>query len=303
MVSAGCTNCYAMMLMLTRLFPIIRKAYKLAGFADWETRPVWGDKAPRVLSKGFWNDARRINAQHAKAGKRGRWFPSMIDWLDLCSAGIIDQNGKKLDAIAVLSDLLKLIHDTPNLDWLLLTKRPDNWHDRIAEAITVVTGQGRSDVQDWLCKWGMGEPPSNIWIGVSCEDQQRADERIPKLLKIPAKIRFLSCEPLLNRIDFDPHRIGAGWRSGENYQQPQISWIIAGGESGPGARPCNIEWIRSIIAQCKAAGVACFVKQLGSRPVYDEWQTKTTDPIPLKDKKGGDMAEWSEDLRIREMPK
>src|SRR5438045_627533 len=91
-VSPGCAFCYAMALALSRLEPIFRRAYKLAGFADWETRPVWGDKATRVLSKGFWTDARRINAKHAKEGTRGRWFPSMIDWLDTMPSGIIDQD-------------------------------------------------------------------------------------------------------------------------------------------------------------------------------------------------------------------
>ena len=82
-----------------------------------------------------------------------------------------------------------------------------------------------------------------------------------------------------------------------------ISWCIIGGESGPKARPTNIEWIRFIVRQCKAAGVACFVKQLGSKP-YEGLKPFSTGPsaIKLQDRKGGDMEEWLDDLRVREFP-
>jgi len=204
-VSPGCTFCYAMALALTRLERIFRTAYKRAEFSDWETRPVWGDKATRVLSKGFWNDARRINANHAKEGTRGRWFPSMIDWLDKMPGGIIDQDGKPLDPIEVRSNFLKLIYETPNLDWLLLTKRPENFFEHIGEVYMheVHTGpnSGRS-FRLWLAGWESElAPPDNVWIGASCEDQQRANERVPHLLKIPAIVRFLSLEPLLGPIN------------------------------------------------------------------------------------------------------
>lgn len=264
MVSAGCTNCYAMVLMLMRLTPMIRRAYKKAGFEDWETRPVWGNKATRVLSKGFWNDARRINAAHAKAGTRGKWFPSMIDWLDLCPSGMIDQEGNKLEPIAVLADFLKLIHDTPNLDWLLLTKRPENFKDRIRQSISEWQ---KDDARpfDWPEAWMSGKAPSNVWIGVSVEDQKRADERIPQLLQIPAKVRFLSVEPLLEKVSLrnwqceNPHeekRLGDGTDCG-----PQIDWVIVGGESGTNRRDCGIDAITDVANQCVAAGVPCFVKQ------------------------------------------
>lgn len=166
-------------------------------------------------------------------------------------------------------------------------------------------------------------PLPNVWLGTSVEDQTRADERIPHLMKCPAAVRFLSCEPLLGPLDLSAYFGGAyvglpGDVVHENYNFG-IDWVIVGGESGPGARPCNVAWIRSIVQQCKAAGVPCFVKQLGShvldrfdRSDPEEWPTETLhDPkcddagnwrMRPKSKKGGDMAEWPEDLRVREMP-
>jgi protein gp37 len=167
-------------------------------------------------------------------------------------------------------------------------------------------------------------PLPNVWLGVSCEDQQRADERIPWLLKAPAAVRFISAEPLLGPIDFRRawRHDGCGYDAGglELYcsgcgEPGKIAdWVIVGGESGRGARPCNVAWIRSIIDQCKAAGVACFVKQLGSKP--RSASTVNVDvsdyligggesvplPVRLADRKGGDPDEWPESLRVRQFP-
>lgn len=157
------------------------------------------------------------------------------------------------------------------------------------------------DVDEW--------PLPNVWLGTSVEDQARADERIPHLLKCPAAVRFLSCEPLLGPLDLASavvkRRIG----------DPQPNWVIVGGESGANARPCNVAWIRSIVAQCKAAVVPVFVKQLGARPTevgcgdlmpmawtWDDGGEQVERWYKPRDRKGGDMAEWSEDLRVRQMP-
>ena len=126
-------------------------------------------------------------------------------------------------------------------------------------------------------------PLPNVWLGTSVENQQTADERIPHLLRVPAAVRFLSMEPLLGPIKLDPswlpHRFNRepscdhcevcvgrdGWQNVRpDTHGPFIDWVIVGGESGPGARPCQVEWIRDIVRQCKAAGVKCFVKQLGA---------------------------------------
>lgn len=170
--------------------------------------------------------------------------------------------------------------------------------------------------------------PINVWLGTSVENQQCADERIPHLLKCPAAVRFLSCEPLLSDIVFNevPHEC----THDEGFAEPDtnvwvcskcenatglegIDWVIVGGESGPKSRACEVAWIRSIVGQCKAAGVACFVKQLGANPTeevdggYDEDGNEFAcrpyqEPMRIRDKKGGDIAEWPSDLCVRQMP-
>jgi protein gp37 len=171
---------------------------------------------------------------------------------------------------------------------------PEQWIDRVVgvmgscdrhvyQVLTKRPERLREYVNDWQRRvqksW-----PKHIHLGVSVEHQAAADERIPLLRLTPAAVRFLSVEPLLGPVSLDPE-----WHVA-------IDWMIVGGESGPEARPCDLAWIRSIVAQCKAAGVPCFVKQAGSRPVVDG------QPLTLHDRKGGDMWEWPEDLRVREMP-
>lgn len=148
-----------------------------------------------------------------------------------------------------------------------------------------------------------GAPLPNVWLGVSCENQEAADERIPLLLQTPAAVRFVSAEPLLGPIDF-----GGGLRDTWYYDDVmrgqgslrRLDWIIAGGESGPGARPCDVAWIRSIVEQCRDASVLVFVKQLGGNPKLTRYTGMGRDR--LRDRKGGDPGEWPEDLRVRQMP-
>jgi protein gp37 len=142
----------------------------------------------------------------------------------------------------------------------------------------------------------MGKPAFNIWWGVSVENQATADERISILLQTPAAVRFLSVEPLLEHVDL---RLLSRW--------PRPDWVIIGGESGPNARLCHVDWIRSIVNYCRAANVAPFVKQLGAFAcIGSRWLTGPHvigDLLALKHPKGGDPAEWPEDLRVREFPR
>jgi len=165
----------------------------------------------------------------------------------------------------------------------------------------------------------------NIWLGVSCEDQATAEARIPYLLATPAAVRFISVEPLLGRINLTRMRLGGGWYDvlggwrdvKERFPgfDEVIDWVIVGGESGPHARPMDVAWARNIVAQCKAAGVACFVKQLGAQPfsgakddVFNLWEigagSYERGPFwaNLRSGKGDDPGEWPADLRVREMP-
>jgi protein gp37 len=189
----------------------------------------------------------------------------------------------------------------PRHTFQVLTKRPArmrDWFSWIAERPSgllslpcspqlVCAGFAQKESRrHWTVPTPMGWPLRNVWLGASCEDQQRADERIPLLLQTRAAVRFVSLEPLLGPIDLERVLWGAvgdstgyfdrdgrersRWIGGQQMTpRPRnwLHWVIVGGESGAGARPCNIEWIRSIVRQCKDAGVPCFVKQdSGPRP-------------------------------------
>jgi len=143
-------------------------------------------------------------------------------------------------------------------------------------------------------------PFQNVWIGTSVENQQTADSRIPHLLDCPATMRFLSCEPLLGSIDIhfvSPVKTRDLKNQSLADERREIDLVIVGGESGTHARPCKIEWIRSIMRQCRGANVPVFVKQLGANPMFG-----FGNELLLKDRKGGNPEEWPEDLRVREMP-
>jgi protein gp37 len=129
----------------------------------------------------------------------------------------------------------------------------------------------------------------DIWLGVSAEDQPNADVRVADLVLTPASHRFVSYEPALARVDF-----GRWLRL--------IDVLIIGGESGPGARPDDLAWARQPIKQCRAAGVPVYMKQVGARPRYSILEGSAYIPLKMKDRKGGDPAEWPEDLHVRETP-
>jgi protein gp37 len=185
-------------------------------------------------------------------------------------------------------------------------RRPEHAH----ENVVCMEYLGRSIVPDgrgglaFMRDVSPGWPLPNVWIGTSIANQPDADRNIRHLLRIPAAVRFVSAEPLLGPVDFDAVDPGRSF-------YPTLDWVIVGGESGPGARPCNVEWIRSIVAQCRAADVPVFVKQLGAKPILpmdgESWfdgRNFHDGAVMLRprDKKGGDMAEWPTDLRIREYP-
>jgi protein gp37 len=154
-------------------------------------------------------------------------------------------------------------------------------------------------------------PLANVHFGVSAEDQATWDERVPLLLQCPAAVRWVSVEPMLGPIDMHTRVIG-GTALGF------LNWIVVGGESGPGARMFDVAWARSLVQHCRDVRTPVFVKQLGAQPIdaldRDRWPTGTAfgEPVlhgsqwrarvKLRDRKGGDMAEWPADLRVRELP-
>jgi protein gp37 len=217
---------------------------------------------------------------------------------------------------------------TPQHTYQVLTKRPD----RMRRYFTERDEEWPDESRAW---WGCGRaietadewrpggawtnaqrdqieesplptwPLSNVWLGVSVENQRFANERIPLLLQTPAALRFLSCEPLLGPLNIAQF-ISANYVSVGGRQwigAGGIGWVIVGGESGPGARPLALEWARSIVRQCQAADVPVFVKQLGSNPAPLRIEGMAVKQrLWLRDRKGGDMEEWPLDLRVREFP-
>lgn len=173
-----------------------------------------------------WN--RQAEAQVSAGGRRPRVFCASL-------ADVFEDN---LQLVEWRDELFTMIEKTPYLDWLLLTKRPH----RIME-----------DVPAAWRRWF----PDNVWLGTSIENQEAADQRIPELLSVPAKVRFLSCEPLLGEVSLRRWAPpSAGWAPSP------IHWVIVGAESGHGARPMNLDWARSLRDQCQAASVSFFFKQM-----------------------------------------
>lgn len=250
-VSEGCAHCYAE--TLSKRNPAVLGE--------------WGKGKPRVLaSKAMWQSPLKWNEEAGKAeqwaaNERPRVFcASLADWLD--------------DEVPLLwlERLLQVIRATPNLDWLLLTKRPQNWDMRLCCVFGLTQD---ATLRQWIEAWRAGDAPLNIWIGTSVENQSAADERIPVLLRIPARIRFLSCEPLLGPVNID---VGFRYFGDGNHIvqlccgrsdcdcsqfQKAIHWVIAGGESGPKARPMHPDWVRSLRDQCAAVKVPFLFKQWG----------------------------------------
>jgi len=287
-VSAGCDGCYAAVSTPARAMGV-----------KWGAGEERHRTAPRT-----WAQPKRWNDRHAEFfaahGRRQRVFCASL-------ADVFDNEVP----VEWRVDLFRLIAATPNLDWLLLTKRIGNAWPMMLEISK-------------RCQGGE-QPLDNMWLGATVVNQEEADRDIPKLLATPARVRFLSIEPMLGPVDLDSIPWGGrrcsalrGWAGPEL----GIHWVIVGGESGHGARPLHVEWVRSIVRQCQAARVPALVKQLGAT-VLDvgmsspggHWPSgMVREPIPrstesdapfvvrLKHKKGGDVAEWPEDLRVREFP-
>lgn len=368
-VHAGCTHCYAEADMATR-----------------RGRVVWGANGTRsVTSEANWKKPLKWNAEAKAAGVRKRVFcASLADVFEDWQGPIVDHKGMPLHhadkwyggnrgqylpiegmwigkSLVKMSDLrsrlFALIDATPNLDWLLLTKRPENigrmWPTEavfpsVRGTTSPFASTGRYET-DTVSRKPRKFP--NVWLGTSVSDQETADKMIPELLTCRelAPVLFVSAEPLLWSMDLIPYMGGRSYSckcgfhrteselifsGGESYRcvtcgqrcaiGGTIDWLIVGGESGHNARPCRVDWVRSLVKQCKEAGVAPFVKQLGRFPVSqltssEQWPggcgLPSDGPLRfdpdgfgnytvrgIRDPKGGDPSEWPEDLRVREFP-
>jgi protein gp37 len=246
-VGPGCDHCYA--------------ETRNARFAGG-TAVNWGPGAPRRrTSPANWRKPITWNAAHAEFfaehGRRQRVFcASLADVFD----NAVDPAWRR--------DLFALIAQTQNLDWLLLTKRIGNASRMIAEATAEVEFHDQM-----IPEWTSVSPWPNVWLGATIVNQEEADRDIPKLLTVPASVRFLSIEPLLSPVSL---RWLAAWpeNAPARAQKPggltnhldglrRLDWVIVGGESGAGARPMHPSWPRMLRDQCAAAGVPFLFKQWG----------------------------------------
>ena len=215
-VSEACRHCYA------------------ETFANRVGQKVWGVQAERrFFGDKHWNEPRKWNAAAEAARQRRRVF----------CASMADVFEAREDLDVHRTRLWRLIEATPAIDWLLLTKRPEN-------------------IAMMLPPTWVSAPRLNVWLGTTAEDQESADARTPQLLQVPAVVHFLSVEPMLGPITL------RNWLGGT----PAISWVITGGESGPGYRQMDQRWVRDLRDECIEAGRAFFHKQgSGLRAGVDPW--------------------------------
>ena len=345
--SAGCDHCYAV--TMTRRMETMGQQ-KYAGLTV--LNPV-----------GDWQFNGTVRCHEDELAKPLKWKkPSRIFVNSMSDLFHKDVPSEFIDRVFAVMALC------PQHTFQVLTKRPERMGIELSglqfvDRIDSVLEDWQYGGCDWLNKlnvWSEYDglipakhlsnpitmPLPNVWLGVSVEDQVTADERIPHLLKCPAAVRFVSCEPLLGRVELPAASLyrfrsnvsgllyARAASAGDHIVLIGIDWVIVGGEYGRNARPCDVAWVRSIVRQCKDSAVPCFVKQLGARPTEPAakargdyhgdgfmssgvWPDGTrfrsvmgkrgfirpTGELNLRDRKGGDMSEWPEDLRVREWPK
>lgn len=331
-VSPGCQHCYAerLVAVLMSRNPKLPMYHGLASVRA-SGEPQWSGEVrflPERLAEPLsWRKPRKV---------------FVCDMSDLFHDGVANEQ---------IAAVFGVMAATPHITYQILTKRPERmarffaWLDDEAKGsgappravrCGIAAANFGADV-DYL---GLPDawPLPNLWVGTTVEDQKRANERIPHLLRVPARVRFLSCEPLLEQVDLDPPTcptcgghdevIGDDDATGfcrehgdemafgtwldpcADEKQAGINWVICGGESGADARTFDVEWARFMRHQCSMAGVSLFVKQLGARPVDSAMRVpenlhglaQAPMALQLRDRAGGVPAEWPEDLRVQQFP-
>ncbi len=294
-VSAGCVNCWAKR-MAERMWPT---QYVGAGTYPWRGK-----------------DHPWVHPPH----ERGRTFADVMCHEDRLSVPLHWRKPRRI-GVSFMGDLFHqavpdwfiarvfaTMNEADQHTYLLLTKRPERMLAFSRECASLASVPG---------SW----PMPNVWVGASVENQAAADQRIPLLLQTPAARRWISVEPMLGPVDLLRWLPIRPMTVPQRYERvsgaaPEVDWVVAGGESGPHARPADVAWFRSIVEQCKAAGVPCYVKQVGSSPCYfaplgwcggDSWalETRPGDDrfFPrLTSRSGANPEEWPPDLRVQELP-
>lgn len=294
-VSEACQNCYAERMA--------RRIYRMAGIGQ---HPEMAEEAARCDLAG------KAAVAPAKfpcpSGFYPTFYPHRLDeplhWrkprrIFVCSmSDLFHEAFSDSDIAAVFS----IMDHCPQHTFMVLTKRPERmkrWFDSMAEHSTLgfCYGAAARYTSELYGRDNHAEtwPLPNLWLGVTVENQQRADERIPILLDTPAAVRFVSIEPMLGQVDLtdiemlstptmresiDALSDDEGWVKGENAEF--LDWVIVGGENGPGARPMQPEWALGVWRQCKAAGVSFFFKSMGSAPHKKVWDWPNTEGAEMQ---------------------
>lgn len=282
-VSAGCAHCWS-----------ATQAHMRANHPNAKIRAT---NAGLTTASGHFNGTVRCNADVLELPLHVRKPTTWAIWNDLFHKDVPFEFIDRVLAVMALGSQHTFMAPTKRIDRALEYFADDSMPGRIdrekCSLMATMTDQGRS-VDCFIGEEGSGyfehgNTLKNLWLGTSIEDQATADERIPLLLQCPAAVRFVSCEPLLGLVDFSDYMavmqdvsgkwhddvedlIATGYRS-------DLDWVIAGGETGPGARPSHPDWFRDLRDQCKCSGVPFFMKQLGGK------------------------KETPEDLMIREFPR
>lgn len=325
-VSKGCEHCYA---------------ETVAGRFSGPGQPYEGLVRLRASGKhgrAQWNGTVRMVPEH---------LADPLRWTKPRRVFVNSMSDLFHEALAFedIAAIFGVMAGAPHHSFQVLTKRPE----RAREFFAWLDERGNDPVRECSdamearrVQWTWPElwpdwPLPNVWIGTSVEDQATADERIPHLLACPAAVRFVSYEPALGPLDLrrfmwpvharwtGPHpSADAARAAGETVTMHRqalvhadrvfIDWVIVGGESGPGARPFDLAWARSVVTQCREAGVPAFFKQAGAQPVDaprdaggfvvtqpggDPWPSR---PVRLRHRKGADLSELPAELRVREFP-
>jgi protein gp37 len=292
MISSGCTNCYSQTQNNNRFFKF---ASNLNYTGDVPQNMILDESIMQAW--GTMGKSKKIFVC-SMTDIFGDWVP--FQWIDRIFAYM---------AIAPKQTFQILTKRPERMLEYFLSYRPDQ--GSLREIIQIKKSGFSVDMRDVF-------PLPNVWVGITAETQKCADERIPLLLQTPAAVRFLSCEPLLEELNLSKYLnefTGKGVdlcdRDSDNLYAvdssmsipaatsktsiPRIDWMIVGGESGKGARDCKLEDIRSLVNQCKASNVACFVKQLGNKPVENGQHYAT------RNRKGGSPIDFPSDF-CREFP-
>jgi protein gp37 len=288
-VSPGCTNCYAMK-MAARIEAMGNQPRYAGTTKKVKGNAVWTGKLAQAPESTLLQPLKRHAPTTYFVNSMGDLFHEDCpdEWIDKVFAvmALAPQHTFQVltKRAARMRDYMTRLHDEPTVDTLkrIVAAWPGN---TLTADITI--------------------PLPNVWLGVSTERQQEADERIPLLMQTPAAVRFISAEPLLGPLSLRWAKWD-DWSGADGEQRETVDhldglrmldWVIVGGESGPGSRVFQMEWAREIVEQCAEAGIPCFVKQVGAKP------TLNGSPFGLQfSRKGGDPDEWPAYLNVREMP-